>query len=236
MSDEQKESAPADAPHENGMIDSNTRTAIVTGTFGLAGALLTVVVTWALNRVDKHAPSPPSVNIAPAASPVSASASTSPLAAPASVTASNPTLKSSPAKIDLEQLLKQSPISFADWRAMVRENYSYEQRLAIFGGDLGKRVVWQGVFDQYNLITLAEVHRDDAYILVMYANEADRRASPLRPGPALCHFPAIAKRKLSELRAGQQIVVSGVIGNPQLTGQLLGTELQNCELVAALDD
>lgn len=197
-------------------MSDGTRAAVITGAMGIIGTLLACVTTWALGHFGSGPdpvipPSPPS--------PISKDATPQPI--------STDTLP------DYQKLLAESPISFDDWQAAVRDKFSVEQRRAIFGGEVGTRVTWLGVFDHYNAITQGKVSGASAYILVMFEDEKARAGvGPLKPAPALCHFSALAKRQLAELRPGQRIVVSGQIADPDMAGQLLGTRLKECELLA----
>lgn len=194
-------------------MSDGTRAAIITGAMGIIGTLLACVTTWALGHFGSG---PDPVN-------------------PPNPTVPVPQAILTDALPDYQKLLAESPISFADWQAAVRDKFSVEQRRAIFGDEVGTRVTWRGVFDQYNAITQGQVSGDSAYILVMFEDEKAREGiGPLKPAPALCHFSALAKRQLEELQPGQKIVVSGRIADPDMAGQLLGTRLKECELVAVL--
>ncbi|MEQ8837214.1 MAG: hypothetical protein RID07_10465, partial [Lacipirellulaceae bacterium] len=86
-------------------------------------------------------------------------------------------------------------------------------------------------------IKYGEVSGDSAYILVMFEDEKAREGvDPLKPTPALCHFSALAKRQLAQLKPGQRVVVSGRIADPDMAGQLLGTRLKECELLAVPEE
>ncbi|MEQ8208185.1 MAG: hypothetical protein RH917_00005 [Lacipirellulaceae bacterium] len=196
-------------------MSDGTRAAVITGAMGIVGTLLACVTTWALGHFG---PGPDPVNPPSPPSPV-------------------PQPISTDTRPDYQKLLAESPISFADWQAAVRDKFSVEQRQAIFGDEVGTRVTWLGVFDQYNAIKYGEVSGDSAYILVMFEDEKAREGvDPLKPTPALCHFSALAKRQLAQLKPGQRVVVSGRIADPDMAGQLLGTRLKECELLAVPEE
>lgn len=182
-------------------------TTIISGTLGIAGAVAAAFLSWWLNIFS---PSP----------------------APAPNVSANVVQVGHAETKTVVQQVAESPIAFADWQAMVRESFNVQQRRELFGGDIGKRVTWEGLFDQFNLIQRSP-SRDDSYILVMFEDAAALQGvGGLKPAPALCHFPADAKRRLAQLRHGQRIVVTGTLTNPGMTGQLMGTELRQCKLLS----
>ena len=133
----------------------------------------------------------------------------------------------------IEVRLATSRISFADWQALVKQALTLEQRQAIFERYRGERVTWQGYVDQVNRVTPENGGTSASqFILVLYEDRETLASKSLGRAPALCLFPRDAADDLNALERGQQIVLEGTFAANTLHGQLLGTRLYKCEIIA----
>jgi hypothetical protein len=134
---------------------------------------------------------------------------------------------------EIEELLKESRISFADWQALVKQTVGLDQRRQIFERYRGARVTWRGYFDMVNPIRAEyDASRAGDFLLVMYESRQTLESQALGRAPALCIFPGESSDGLQELQRGAEIVVQGTFAAERLHGELLGTRLYDCRLIA----
>ncbi|HWL08034.1 MAG TPA: hypothetical protein VNQ76_06510 [Planctomicrobium sp.] len=134
----------------------------------------------------------------------------------------------------VDELLKTSPISLADWQTRVEQTgRTPEQRERQFREYLGREVIWEGFVDQIN--PLPEGHKEGpGSILIMHESHAALHSQAILGPPSVrCWCPPETTQKLKNLSRGQWIVIRGELKSNIMLGTALGTDLSNCELITA---
>jgi len=145
----------------------------------------------------------------------------------------------------VEDLLLESPVSLTQWQTEIEQyraasvssnglgGETPEQRERRFRPWFGKVVTWEGYFKQFNAHPHPEAPQQPCCTLIMHESYASLHSDSLLGPPFIrCFLPISAQSQLSQLKAGQWIVVRGRLSNPLLAGSLLCTDLTECQLVA----
>lgn len=146
---------------------------------------------------------------------------------------------STEAPIDINEIVKQSPISLQRWQEMTVQLNSApgEVRERIFDDYRGETVVWVGYFDQFRSHTKSPGSSQTAISLIMYDSVMSLESKqPLGTPFVRCFFSQSQLPAIEKLRRGQRVVVRGTLANPTLLGSMLATDLNVCELLATEDD
>ncbi len=134
----------------------------------------------------------------------------------------------------IDDLLRTSPISLADWQSKVEEfGKTPAQRERQFREFLGREVIWEGFVDQINPIPDG-VKEGPGSILMMHESYAALHSQAVLSAPRVrCWCPPETARKIEKLSRGEWIVVRGELKNPIMLGTALGTDLSNCQLITS---
>lgn len=138
-----------------------------------------------------------------------------------------------PAPRTIENLLQRSPVSLMHWQQLVEQSRGTQvERERQFREYLGREVVWEGYFDEVNR-NQHSATPERAYVLILHESYAALNSQSLLGPPSIrCYLPESAAPELEQLRRGEWIVVRGVPGDPLMSGSLLCTDLEPCELLA----
>ncbi|WP_437228542.1 hypothetical protein SH661x_000960 [Planctomicrobium sp. SH661] len=134
----------------------------------------------------------------------------------------------------VEDLLSTSPVSLMEWQSNVEQRYdSAAQRERAFRNYIGKQVVWEGYFDQFNLVAEPRDEQSAGVLIMQESHAALFEKRLLGPPSVRCFLPKSAAASLSQLEKGDWVVVRGRLGDPKMAGNLLCTDLSECEVIAS---